>query len=217
LIEGASTGAPNANEGYAIGMGETLLFWTDLSMAGLIDSNFSTATGNVCPVMTTSNVELYYPFAKIGKGNFLYIYSGGWSGTDAQHYFGLSALTSVSSCYLASSTPMLTVAQAYSMDKKIDDGLPQSGKVTAMSIDQGAVSIVTWAGNGGGNLHHGASSGFDGSGGPTTTATAGTSTTCYDNSAAASGTPGVAGAAQHYSMEIGTGNNANCALSFRMQ
>jgi hypothetical protein len=52
---------------------------------------------------------------------------------------------------------------------------------------------------------------------PTTTATPGSATTCYDNSSAASGTPGVGGAVQHYSVEISSGSNVNCALSFRFQ
>jgi len=52
---------------------------------------------------------------------------------------------------------------------------------------------------------------------PTTSATPGSSTTCYDNSAAASGTPGVNGVPQHYSLEMSNGSNVNCALSFQFQ
>ncbi|HEX4231138.1 MAG TPA: hypothetical protein VHZ07_20845 [Bryobacteraceae bacterium] len=45
---------------------------------------------------------------------------------------------------------------------------------------------------------------------PYSTATAGSSTTYFDNG-------NVAGATQQYSVEISNGNNVNCALSFRMQ
>jgi hypothetical protein len=36
------------------------------------------------------------------------------------------------------SNPGLTVNQAYSMDKKIDDGLPMTGNVLALYVDQTA-------------------------------------------------------------------------------
>jgi hypothetical protein len=43
------------------------------------------------------------------------------------------------------------------------------------------------------------------------------SPSCYDNSSAPGGTPGVGVAAQHYSVEISGGANVNCALTFKMQ
>jgi hypothetical protein len=54
-------------------------------------------------------------------------------------------------------------------------------------------------------------------GGPYTTPVPGDPTTCFDNSTSNSGTPGVNGNPQHYSLEINNGLNVNCALSFRFQ
>jgi hypothetical protein len=110
---------------------------------------------------------------------------------------------------------MLTVQQAYALDSKMDDGLPQSGNVTAIYLNSNInTATFTWAAGGGAE---GAYQGNYTVANPTTAATPGSSTTCYDNSSAASGTPGVSGAAQHYSVEINNGANVNCALSFRMQ
>ena len=102
----------------------------------------------------------------------------------------------------------LTVAQAYAIDKKIDDGQPQTGGVTAMYINQPIPvnTSVAWAA-GGSNLNQGAESNTYG---PSTAATPSSSTTCYDNG-------GSSGATQQYSVEISNGSNVNCALSFRFQ
>jgi hypothetical protein len=133
---------------------------------------------------------------------------------DGQNYFGISAVTQLAKSGGITSTPALTVQQAYAIDAKVDDGLAQTGRVTAQFLGydyDGDARTRQWAGGGG-------IAGAQGSGSvPTTNATPGSSTTCYDNSSAASGTPGVAGAAQHYSVEISNGAGVNCALSFRMQ
>ena len=98
------------------------------------------------------------------------------------------------------STPGLTVQQAYNIDQKIDDGFPQSGNLTAQYVDYYPSSAAAqWAGA------------------ADTAATAGSSATCYDNSASTSGTPGVAGAIQHYSVEMNNGAGINCTLSFKFQ
>jgi prepilin-type N-terminal cleavage/methylation domain-containing protein len=191
------------------GSGETGLFWVDLSMAHLIDETFNTATAivvlefNILP-------GPYMPQAKIGNGNYVYVWSGGYAATtssgDNLNYFGISAVTNIgdsecTNCIL--SNPGMTVNQAYSIDTKIDDGAPQSGNVIAMYIagnisNQGTAGLpaMYWAG--------GPSSW------PYTTATPGSSTTCFDNG-------NVAGATQQYSTEQSGGNGMNCSLSFQMQ
>jgi hypothetical protein len=47
----------------------------------------------------------------------------------------------------AIATVGLTVSQAYNIDNKIDDGLPQSGNVTAIYTNGLAPHIVTSGGN----------------------------------------------------------------------
>ena len=90
----------------------------------------------------------------------------------------------------------MTVQQAYDIDRKIDDGLPHTGNVIAQYVINSTSGIV-WAAGGGGVGT------YDNS------ATAGSSTTCYDNG----GNAGI----QQYSVEISNGANVNCALSFKIQ
>ena len=131
----------------------------------------------------------YFPTAKIGQGNYIFVWSGGVNGGNATNYFSPSVPVFASGGL--SSTAGLTVQQAYAIDTKIDDGLPQTGSVTTMW--PGTASFTgAWIG---------ASPG---------TATTGSSTTCYDNR-------GVAANSMQYSVEISNGANVNCALSFRFQ
>jgi prepilin-type N-terminal cleavage/methylation domain-containing protein len=214
VIEGTWSGyIANTNVGDGEDCGETVAFWVDLSAAKMIDGSFTSGGLNpftATPVITTTSspsLAQWLPSARISKGNSVYV----WSNTGID-YFGLSGVVAIPSGNVPRGQPGLTVQQAYSIDNKIDDGLPQSGRVTAQYLDD----VVFGASNTGLN------SGWAGSGGvygniPYTTTTAGSSTTCFDNSNAASGTPGVNGATQHYSLEINNGTNLNCALSFQFQ
>jgi prepilin-type N-terminal cleavage/methylation domain-containing protein len=193
------------NNGLSESTGETVMFWVDLSATHLIDSGFNTASSTVMPTtaITGSAVALYLPTATLGNGNYIYAYSGGksvsgWHPTGI-NYFGFSGVSAIQLYGGLASTPSLTVAQASSIDKKIDDGLPQSGTVTAQYLN---VTLSNWYPSWAGVQSV--------TQGPTTTATPGSATTCYDN-----GNTG--GNPQQYSVEIGNGANVNCALSFRMQ
>jgi hypothetical protein len=190
--------------------GETVVFWVDLSMAGLIEGAFSAAYETIVVTVSGSQVGTFFPQAKLGQGNYIYAYSGWWWNgsswvTDGTNYFGLSVVTTnnvEACCGLITSTPGLTVAQAFAIDTKIDDGLPQSGRVLARYNTNyvGNPSGVTtaWAGT----TISGQTS--------YTTATPGSSTTCFDNGDST-------GATQQYSTEESGGNGVNCALSFVMQ
>jgi prepilin-type N-terminal cleavage/methylation domain-containing protein len=195
--------------------GETVMLWVDLSKAGLIDGNFTTAQAAAVTAnnITGTSLAQWFPQAKLGGGNYIYAWSGGWSNTavnngDGMNYFGLSSVSKIgnlgnwSSVY---STPGLTVRQAASIDGKIDDGLPQTGRVMAIYLNMALeTQQTTWAA---GNGTEGISSGING---PSTAATSTTSSTCYDNGNAA-------GVVQHYSVSTSNGSNVNCALSFRFQ
>jgi hypothetical protein len=109
----------------------------------------------------------------------------------------LSAVTSIgdggSKTGSLVSNPGLWVNQAYSIDQKVDDGLPQAGNVTAVYLND----LAYWAG--------------------TTNDGAAYTAAAFDNSSSATGPPGLTGATQHYSIEISNGSNVNCALTFKMQ
>jgi prepilin-type N-terminal cleavage/methylation domain-containing protein len=181
--------------------GETGVFWVDLTTAGLIDGNFHTASETIplgylaVSASTTPNLDAYFPQAKLGKGNYIYVWSGfGVVGkyTPNLNYYGLSAVTSVGAGELISNLS-LPVQQAYGIDKKTDDGLPQSGRITAQYVNYPTTwQGTTWIGP------------------SDTSAAQGTPTTCYDNG-------GIAGATQQYSMGQNGGAGVNCALSFEFQ
>ncbi len=214
LLEANYVNAAGFNYGTKGGEGETSMFWVDLSVAKLIDGSFGTASAITVPASSVSGtgIQLYMPPAKIGNGNYVYVWSGGWNslgpGTgNGVNYFGLSAITMIEgiggSVGRLDGSPKLTVMQAYSIDKKMDDGYPQTGRVIALYVNGNIGAGAYWAAGGGAQ---GASSGNA----PTTAATAGSATTCYDNGS-------LAGALQQYSVKQNSGAGANCALSFQFQ
>ena len=180
--------------------GETLFFWEDLSSAGLIDGTFNTATstGSIGGG-TTTNFAPFFPSAKIGNGNIVYVYSGGSysapsasaSSGDGRNYFGLSVPSALVWSGELVTGPGLTVAQAYAIDTKLDDGLPYSGNVLALYV------------SGGWNATN--------DGVPSAPASVDpSSTTCVDLDYSFSNPA-------EYSMSQNGGSGVNCALSFRMQ
>lgn len=208
--DGVISGGCPSYCGYGIGAGEATMFWIDLTKAKLIDSSFSTATPGIYPSSVSgTNLSLYYPSAKIGRQNNLYIWSGGYyaSGAaypgDGKTYIGLSAITSIgATAWQVNSSPALTVLEASELDVKVDDGLPQSGKTQAFYINYAESSGLTcWAAGTG----HGMNAG----GLPNTAPTESSPTTCYDN--------GGVGGIQKYSLTQNNGTGINCALSFTIE
>jgi len=207
VIEGNYDDHVDYNWGNQEGIGETVLFWADLSAANLIEGNFTAASAtSYLPNITASALNNYFPVAKIGQGNFIYVWSGGWDMTapgigDGNNYYGMSAVSAVGSpCDTGCmhSTPGLSVTQAYMIDSKMDDGLPQTGRVTAQYLNWSPY----WA--------TGPAAAGPTLTGPYTTATSSSSTSCFDNGS-------VGGATQQYSTQVNGGNGMNCALSFRFQ
>src|SRR4029077_13535230 len=101
--------------------------------------------------ITGRNLNVYFPQEKLGGGNYIYTYSGiYWNhGVPAAsnlgvNYFGLSAMSSLNTNGGPTSTANIPVAQAYAIDSKIDDGLPQSGRVMAWYVGFGAWSDQVW-------------------------------------------------------------------------
>lgn len=201
------------------GIGETAVFWVDLSQAHLIDGGFNTATstrykgsGLINPAISGAALDELFPQAKIAQGAYVLVWSGvqdGFFGPYAgtmtgSNYFAINGIRQLSSSAGMSSLSgrfLITVRQAQSIDAKVDDGLPQQGRVMANY----ASNIAYWAGSG---------AGFDT---PTTIALAGSASTCFDNSTDPSGSPGVANGAVHYSLEISNGSYTACAVSFKFQ
>ncbi len=197
-------------------IGEYGAFWVDLSKAKLIEYNLNSADpGQNTNTATGTALSRYFPAAKI-KG---YIYV--WSGTEeifvnnTNSYFAIDDVTQTTSPYGGMSTvPALTVHQAYAIDKKMDDGLPQYGNVIAKTL-RGWVSGGAYIDSGGGVVTEPNFGAYNPTlGGPVTTgsgvSTPATQYTCYDNN-------NTVDATEKYSITYNNGTGLNCSLSFKFQ
>lgn len=207
LMEGVDHNASNVNGGLHQ-TGENIMFWVDLSTAGLIDGGFSTATPttNYATALTGSVIDAYLPQAKVGGVNYIYVMSGGWQDGDwgtsnGTNYYGLSQVTSIGGtgcepCLFSKAG--LTVQQAYNIDSKIDDGLPLTGNVLSAYINS---DNWYWA--------EGTYHAYMNAAAPTS-AIGGSTTTCFDNGNNANNP-------MQYSLKQTGGTGMNCALTFQFQ
>jgi hypothetical protein len=174
---------------------ELAWFWEDLSTnSGLIEGGVDAATNASISITNNGGFAPYVPAAKIGGGNYVFVFS-----VNGINYFQVVDPTSVASNSATNATVGLTVAQAYAIDGKMDDGLPASGNVMA------AVSVSGFTSpNGGGSP-------------PLVWATGGFNSPSYMSSASPSTTTCYDTTSGQYSMTQNGGAGVNCALSFRMQ
>jgi prepilin-type N-terminal cleavage/methylation domain-containing protein len=204
LIETANSafgGSPPQPTGQTMdtgqGSGETALFWEDLSTVHLVDGTFNTAAYNSGSTVAAANVYLYFPPAKIGGGNYVYVYT-----SNSANWYGFSVPTdpsgsnAINGALALNSNPGLTVQQAYSIDTKMDDGLPLGGNVQAVYL---TTTIVSGGKSGGSTATPGQSQAANAS-----PAVAGD---CFDSTTTA-GT---------YALSINGGGYVVCALSFKFQ
>lgn len=199
VIEGAAFPYPNNEDQF---LGETGMFWEDLSQAGFIDGAFpgNSATARACNTDTTLitlTTGTYYvgdfiPAAKIGLGNFIYVYSGngassanvlnppGYSSNN-DNWFGISAVTGTGvNGWSMNSNESIPVYYAYNIDTKIDDGIATTGNVIAYYITANSIT-------------------------PAYTLAAPSSATCFDYTSS------------NYSISINSGKGPNCSLSIKLQ
>ncbi len=112
--------------------GETMLFWNDLSSAGLVDGSFTAADTAININADSSLFAAYLPQAKIGRGAFVmaYGYGDNIAGTllAAQNNYQI-VIPSYNSTWSLNTAYVMTPTEVYSIDSKIDDGMPITGKV----------------------------------------------------------------------------------------
>lgn len=196
--------------GAVQGWGETAVFFRDLGASGLVAGNFNYASSDqsYTPSSVTENsspnLSNFMAKAKIGGSNYLYVWSGGYGAyagktANTTNYFAVSGVIDLGGNSIVTRAG-ISVIDAYNIDKKIDDGLPQSGNVMAIYVYDW---YSYWASGSGQGAFLASNHG------PTTTATSASSTTCYDNSGG-TGT-------QQYSVGQNGGTGINCALSFKFQ
>jgi len=217
---------PASQLGFLEGYGETVMFWQDLSQVNLIEGNFTAASSTTAPSVTitstsTPSVDAYLPQAKLGNGNYVYAYSGGLRDLNIQaaavkgvqadntNYFGVSQFQKINT--LLYSNPGMTVAQAYAIDSKMDDGMPQSGRVTAFYLNTTGSFYARWATGTPGAI----SGDYDGN--TLGAITAGTTNPIWDSGTASQVcfSNGQTLTPEQYNLAYP--NNVNCSLSFRFQ
>lgn len=181
--------------------GETLTFWNDLSTTKLIQEQLIGTVYLNKAILTTPSatsstypLDKYIPRAAIDN-NFISIFS-----RNGQSFFAITRFN-CAGCGIATDGGAfgdmgLTVAQAYTLDNKMDDGMPQSGRVTAEKLG------VWWAGS------FSSWYGGQGLGGSNMTAWGASATSCFDNG-------NVAGVIHHYSMSANSRGNVNCSLAIK--
>jgi prepilin-type N-terminal cleavage/methylation domain-containing protein len=172
--------------------GETVLFWRDLSEAGLIPEKVPSATDGDYNA-TKAQVGLYFPSGKLTSINALLLYSDSYyGGVKGVTWLGLAGMNgNFAPGNIGSITPVISVANAYAIDSKSDDGLPRSGKIRAFF----ASTTTGWG-----------STFLTGQGiGWFNTAATSNSSTCFETTT------------NKYSIDIDNGRNPNCALSYQMK
>lgn len=188
-----------SGDGISYGWGmyrENLYFWEDLSTnSGLIDGSFNTAIDENTAI-TTGTANRYFPQAKLGRGNYIGVYSCFRNMANyypaicaAKNYFFIMGYSSsTSNGYPLNVSRYLTALEAYNIDTKTDDGLPRKGKTRAFSTNAtGANSTAgaEWAPN----------------------AATSDPTTCFETST----TDGI------YSTAVNGGLGLNCVLSIEIR
>ncbi len=187
---GAIEGDAASTNGLYQGVGETGLFWEDLSSTAggnLIDGGFTTASDTTA--VTTASVTYianYLPPARLGKGNYISVFWGSDGTTPPANFagynwYGLSDVSAITSSQ-ETSTANLPVIQAYNIDKKVDDGLPTTGNVEAYYLTGGVITATAHA-----------------------AVSPGAATDCYASDTKA------------YAILENNGGGGNCALAFKFQ
>lgn len=110
---------------------ETLLFWNHLALAGLIPGSYTGIPGGGGPWQHVPGVNC--PSTKVGinSGVGTWWMDGGFS--DGNNFLGnyLNILEVGMINTAAPDNPIFTPAEAYSIDQKVDDGIPSTGVVHA--------------------------------------------------------------------------------------
>lgn len=126
-------------------VGEIVLFWRQLSDAGLVDGSFGkdlTVSTAQAPNSIVPGND--FPAAKTGRGSYIIVGSD-----NGMNYFGILGLINGATGgpagtanYYPIRTPSLTGIEAYNIDKKIDDGMPLYGTVQARGYGSGDILAV---------------------------------------------------------------------------
>jgi prepilin-type N-terminal cleavage/methylation domain-containing protein len=113
-------------------VGETVLIWQQLSAANLLDGSYGAALTTGGQLGASPTPALYLPPAKLGRGN--YWIAGSSAGLN---YYGLASVTGLTTGAAGTATYAtavgggITPVEAFNIDSKLDDGMPNTGIIQA--------------------------------------------------------------------------------------
>jgi prepilin-type N-terminal cleavage/methylation domain-containing protein len=132
----------------SINAGEGFVFWRHLSDAKLIEGSFSSTLNAVEAVsISPATYGLNFPQAKLGNNNFIaacaFLNGAALQGINGSNFFQVLGEAN------GFASTALTPLDAYRIDTKLDDGLPNTGRVMVATSDtdgQGGSSYSeSWA------------------------------------------------------------------------
>ena len=120
--------------------GETTAFWRHMYLANLIADPVTNGVNTITAAGSVVAPGTALPAAKIGRGNYISALSGGpltqpgFAGTLSYRIFGITATTAG----VPTITNALTPLEAFQVDTKKDDGVPNTGVVQITDHTTGA-------------------------------------------------------------------------------
>ncbi len=115
---------------------ETALFWSHLSVSGMISENFSADSRFVNSRLTkVGAMDPYLPQSAFGEGIYIAVWNSDASQPSPKpqipygNYYEISRIVGVSNEQMKDDSQAITPIEAQAVDAKIDDGMPLSGRV----------------------------------------------------------------------------------------
>ncbi len=121
-------------------VGEPLMFYAQLSSANLIADPIDTGATAVCTAGATTPSNTNIPSNKLRGGRIYPIGSGGL------HYYLLSSIgatAATTGVFSAAPGDALTPTDAFNIDFKMDDGVPNAGNVRPINLGANADSVAS--------------------------------------------------------------------------
>jgi prepilin-type N-terminal cleavage/methylation domain-containing protein len=128
--------------------GEMLSVWRHLSDAQMIDGSYGTvasgnplnpANGRMNSIPTAGNMKQIIPPAKLGRGNYVIIFCcDGWDEGGQGNWMqiqGMRGVRNISGDPDGFMVNAMTPIEAADIDRKLDDGLPYTGRVRWTNTD----------------------------------------------------------------------------------
>jgi hypothetical protein len=117
---------------------ETALFWSHLSVSGMISENFSADSRfTESRLAHVGSMAPYLPRSPIGEGIYITVWNSDGSQPSPRphlaygNYYEISRISGADQEKLVDDSHALTPEQARSIDLKMDDGMPWTGRVIA--------------------------------------------------------------------------------------